>query len=339
MEKIEAVNKNLIEIKKSKFIGLIYNVDSDEQIKCILNFLAHEYKKATHICYAYILKNPNREKCSDAGEPCGTAGKPILTIMKRNNLYNSLVVVVRYFGGVKLGAGGLIRAYSKTANDIVMQKGEWKLGIITKVEVQKNNKNKVNIFIDNEFFRGASLETILKYGIKAGVELEEKKLEEICLESEKILAVGKASNYVSSSIKSRKQVRDYLLKKGYDEEVIKYTLEKLLEYGYINDNYFANAYVETYKNKFGKLKLKQNLIQKGISESIVETTLNEIDNQEKEIYNIARKYLKNKDINYDNVQKLGRFLYGRGYTFDEIKLVQNKISKEKNIDFEKLEEN
>ncbi len=106
---------NTIEIKKSKFITKLYKVNNINEINSILEKLNKEYRDATHICFAYILENT--EKCSDNGEPSGTAGMPILNILKKNNLTNVLAVVIRYFGGIKLGAGGLVRAYSSCVND------------------------------------------------------------------------------------------------------------------------------------------------------------------------------------------------------------------------------
>lgn len=102
-------------IKKSKFITKLYKINSKEDIDEILTELKKEYKDSTHICYAYIINGI--EKCSDDGEPSGTAGIPILNILKKNNLTNILGVVIRYFGGIKLGAGGLVRAYSNSISD------------------------------------------------------------------------------------------------------------------------------------------------------------------------------------------------------------------------------
>lgn len=110
-----------IEIKKSKFIGIYYQVESAEDISTILQNLKKEYKKATHICYAYRLTSPFAEKAFDDGEPSGTAGKPILNVLQKQDKQNCLLVVVRFFGGVKLGAGGLVRAYSKTASETVKE--------------------------------------------------------------------------------------------------------------------------------------------------------------------------------------------------------------------------
>ena len=107
--------ENIIEIKKSKFITKLYKVNSINEVNEILKEINEKYSDATHICYAYILENT--EKCSDDGEPSGTAGLPILNILKKKNLVNVLAVVIRYFGGIKLGAGGLVRSYSGSVND------------------------------------------------------------------------------------------------------------------------------------------------------------------------------------------------------------------------------
>ena len=116
---VEATKQGYLEINKSKFYSFLYDVTNIEQIESILADLRVEYKKATHICYAYILSSPSMEKRSDDGEPSGTAGLPIMTMLKRKKMTNVLAVVVRYFGGKKLGAGGLIRAYTHAVADIM----------------------------------------------------------------------------------------------------------------------------------------------------------------------------------------------------------------------------
>lgn len=111
------LNTHTLEIKKSKFIGLYYQVDTIEEIKTILEQLKKEHKKARHLPYAY--KIDNLIKKSDDKEPSNTAGLPILNIIEKNNLNHVLIVVIRYFGGIKLGAGGLIRAYSNAAREVI----------------------------------------------------------------------------------------------------------------------------------------------------------------------------------------------------------------------------
>lgn len=104
-----------IEIKKSKFIGLCYEISSPEEAKKIIEDLKKEHKKARHIPYAYKINNTAKK--TDDKEPSNTAGLPIYNILERKNLNNHLIAVIRYFGGVKLGAGGLTRAYSEAANE------------------------------------------------------------------------------------------------------------------------------------------------------------------------------------------------------------------------------
>ncbi len=100
--------------KKSRFLGYLFHCEKEEDVKNALIELKKEHKKATHICYAYSLKTPFLEKAVDDGEPNGTAGRPILSVIQKKSAVNVCVFVVRYFGGIKLGAGGLVRAYTKT---------------------------------------------------------------------------------------------------------------------------------------------------------------------------------------------------------------------------------
>lgn len=108
---------NEIVIKKSRFITFLYRVDNEKDVKLFLDNLNKEYKDATHICYAYIVDNIKR--FNDDGEPSKTAGMPILNVLENNNLDHILCCVVRYFGGIKLGANGLVRAYSNSCCEII----------------------------------------------------------------------------------------------------------------------------------------------------------------------------------------------------------------------------
>lgn len=106
-----------IVIKKSKFIGLYYEVQSVQDVEDILESLKVEHKKARHMPYAYKI-GPLARKTDDK-EPSGTAGTPIWNVIERNKLDSVLIVVIRYFGGVKLGSGPLLRAYSHAANKLI----------------------------------------------------------------------------------------------------------------------------------------------------------------------------------------------------------------------------
>lgn len=107
-----------IEIKKSSFITYLYPIFTVEDFEELYQQLKKEHYKANHLCYAYILGNDSMiQRMSDDGEPSGTAGVPMLEVLKRRELTNILAVTVRYFGGIKLGASGLIRAYSNSVSE------------------------------------------------------------------------------------------------------------------------------------------------------------------------------------------------------------------------------
>ena len=102
-----------IVVKKSRFIANIFHVESEDEALSILERMRKQYWDARHNCYGYIIgKNKELVRFSDDGEPGGTAGKPILEVIKGRDLTDILVVVTRYFGGVLLGTGGLVRAYT-----------------------------------------------------------------------------------------------------------------------------------------------------------------------------------------------------------------------------------
>ncbi len=103
-------------VQRSRFVGLLRKVESLEDVARIRQAIPQEYPKANHYCWAYRIRTPSpQEHCSDAGEPHGTAGRPILGALKKHSLENVLCVVVRYFGGIKLGVRGLIAAYGQCA--------------------------------------------------------------------------------------------------------------------------------------------------------------------------------------------------------------------------------
>lgn len=114
---MKKINELSYEIKKSKFIGYMYEVLSEDEVNTILTSLKSMHKNAKHFPYAYKLVNTARK--TDDKEPSNTAGTPILKALERKNLTNTLIVIVRYFGGTKLGAGPLLRSYAKVANDLV----------------------------------------------------------------------------------------------------------------------------------------------------------------------------------------------------------------------------
>lgn len=114
---MKKICESLVIEKKSKFYGYRYSIDDVKEIDVIINDLKALHKKAKHVCYAY--KFGNIERKNEDKEPSNTAGKPILDVINFNNLDNTLIVVVRYFGGTLLGRGLLTRTYSKTARELI----------------------------------------------------------------------------------------------------------------------------------------------------------------------------------------------------------------------------
>lgn len=112
------------EIKKSEFLAFAYPIDSREEAMDYVAKLRVRYPDARHHCYGYIIGDPNNTTSAgfdDDGEPNGTAGRPILNVLQHKAIGNCIIIVVRYFGGIKLGAGGLTRAYATSAQMAVDQ--------------------------------------------------------------------------------------------------------------------------------------------------------------------------------------------------------------------------
>ena len=116
-----------LKIKGSKFIAHIFHVLNIQQAESVYANIKRKYHDATHNCYAYRISE-NEYRYSDDGEPSGTAGKPIYQILEHHNLVQTIIIVTRYFGGTKLGTGGLIHAYSDAAKDVLDK---------TKIEVKR----------------------------------------------------------------------------------------------------------------------------------------------------------------------------------------------------------
>lgn len=119
---LSAAVESATEEKNSDFLTFLHPVTSREEAMDHIDYYRQKFSDANHVCWAYVIGNtrqPKTQAFSDDGEPSGTAGKPMLHVLTEREVGNSLAVVVRYFGGVKLGAGGLVRAYSAAVSDAV----------------------------------------------------------------------------------------------------------------------------------------------------------------------------------------------------------------------------
>ena len=135
---VKGYGESEIIIQKSRFITYINRAESEEQAQAFIDDIKSRHKNANHNCSAYMIgEHDNIQKANDDGEPSGTAGVPMLEVLKKQGLKDTVVVVTRYFGGIKLGGGGLIRAYGKATTEGIQaaQVVERKLHYLMKVTV------------------------------------------------------------------------------------------------------------------------------------------------------------------------------------------------------------
>lgn len=164
-------SSNTIIIKNSRFITYIYHIDNVDEVNEYLTKIKKEYPDATHHCYAYIIDSIRHE--SDDGEPSGTAGIPMLQVLEKNDLNHVLCIVVRYFGKIKLGAGGLVRAYTRSVveaikdNIVTLEAGylvslEFDYSLLKKIDYLLKDGEIVNKSFDNIIIYQAKIDDDLK---------------------------------------------------------------------------------------------------------------------------------------------------------------------------------
>lgn len=189
---------------------------------------------------------------------------------------------------------------------------------ITAISFQTKNKKRCNIFVDGEFFSGVSIETVYKNRLKVGLEIDEKSLRQIISENERLEALNKAVEYLSKSIKTKRQIKDFLLKKGYEEDVVWQVIDKLKEYNYVNDCEYSKRYIESVSKNQGKKLIEYKLMMKGVKKEEISSAFDqsEIDLKES-AKTVAEKYLKNKEFTKENKAKAYRYLISRGFSYEE----------------------
>ncbi len=199
---------------------------------------------------------------------------------------------------------------------------------VTKIEVQKNNKKRVNVFLDGEFFLGMDYFTLLSQRIKVGQEIDEDKIAEIVFEADFSTAYEKALGYVSKMMRTKMQMIIYLKNKGYDGKIIARVIDKLIEIGFIDDENFAKKFVAEKKNSQGKRKLSYELKQKGVKEDIIEAELQSVGDEFDACYQVAKKKVKDKPLDQKEKERCYRYVLSRGFSYETAKAVVERIEKE-----------
>lgn len=194
-------------------------------------------------------------------------------------------------------------------------------------EIKKIGKGeRYSIYLDGIFNCSLEAEILVRYKLKLGQEIDHDSLKNIKLENGKISAFSRALTYIEKGLRTQKGVRDYLKEKGFLQESIDDALKKLAEYGYINDKYFAESYINTYCHKKGRIKLKYDLISKGVPANIIEEALENLDEEASfaTCQNIYEKYTKNKEMNAKMKAKTYAYLMSKGFESDIIKSVMEQ---------------
>lgn len=206
------------------------------------------------------------------------------------------------------------------------------MNIITKIEVQKRNKERVNIYIDNEYSFSLSNELVYKEGLKTNENIDLEKIKSIAKEDDYIKCKNAALKIVEKSYKSEKELKDKLLLKGYDNLTIDKTLNFLKEYNFLSDTNYVKMYVKDRSRLQGKKKIKYDLIKKGINDNLIEEEISNIDeDEEREVaYNMAlKKYnvlSKRESDKYKLSQKIYRFLLSKGYDYDIVSYAVKRVT-------------
>jgi len=201
---------------------------------------------------------------------------------------------------------------------------------ITRIEIQKRNKERVNLFLDGEYAFSLSAELVYKEGLKTNDEIDSDKLKILAERENFIRCKESALRTIEKTYKTEKEVRDKLKLKGYEDNSINKSIEFLKEYNFVNDDNYTKIFIRDKLNSVGSQKIKYTLIQKGIEKEIIEEELSNLnkENEKNVALNIAKKKLniiKNKENdNYKISGKLYRYLISKGYGYD----VTNEVVKE-----------
>ncbi len=180
---INGYGEKTIEIRKSTFIGSIKNIATEQEAMQFIEEIKKKHWNATHNCYAYMIGERDEiQKANDDGEPSGTAGKPILEVIKKKELKNTAIVVTRYFGGIMLGAGGLIRAYGQAASEAIQAAGiiERVLHTIISVTMDYTWLGKIENELNNRGYTIRHIDYLDKVTLQVFAEVDqENRLEEL----------------------------------------------------------------------------------------------------------------------------------------------------------------
>ncbi len=190
---------------------------------------------------------------------------------------------------------------------------------ITAITPQKKDKLRCNLEVDGRFYCGMKLETVMKNRLKVGLVVTEESLAVLQLESEKQTALDKALTHITVSMKTEKEIRDYLKRKGYLQDVCDYVVEKMKGYGFLDDAQYAKQYAESAGKRKGARLIAMELRRRGVDEDTAMAAVSEITDGEESAKRVLEKYLRGKELNRETYRKAYAHLISKGYDYDTAK--------------------
>lgn len=193
------------------------------------------------------------------------------------------------------------------------------MGEITAILPQRKDKARCSIYVDGQFYCGLNLETAVKHRLKAGQAVDGEFLESLQFESEKSTAFDRALTHLSASMKTEKEIGDFLRKKGYLPAVVEYVVEKLRGYGFVDDAEYARQYAQNAAKSKGKRLIGLELQRKGVDEQTASAALDETQGEDAAALRILQKYMRGKTADRETLYKAFRYLMSKGFEYDTAK--------------------
>ena len=187
---------------------------------------------------------------------------------------------------------------------------------ITAITPQVKDKTRCNIEVDGRFYCGMKLETVMQNRLKVGASVTHEELSFMQLESEKATALDKALTHITASMKTEREIRTYLRKKGYLDDVCDYVVEKMKGYGFLDDGAYSVAYVGSVGKRKGRRLIAAELKRKGVSDEEIEGALETLTGEAESAATLLKKYLRGKELDRKTMQKAYAYLIGKGFDYE-----------------------
>lgn len=189
---------------------------------------------------------------------------------------------------------------------------------ITAITPQKHDPKRCNIEVDGRFFCGMQLITVMEHRLKAGAVVTEEELSSLQLEGEKQTALDKALSHISASMKTEREIRDFLRRKGYLQDVSDYVVEKMKGYGFLDDAAYAKAYAESAGKRKGGRLIRMELRKKGVADDTIDGALDSLE-EDGAARAALEKYMRGKPADQKTMQKAYAHLLSKGFDYDTAK--------------------